>query len=334
MSSRSRLHLPPRDSNHENNPRRVGVEIEFAAVSAGQTARRLAELYGGEYRAEDRHRYYIDGTRFGDFVVELDTQYAHRAPDSPAPSTTGLQGLMDSFTDTMREMYGDIGSLVIPYEVVCPPLEIAKLVELEALIEALREEGAKGTRDNLLHAFGVQFNPEIATRDPEWILAVLKAEVLLSEWLRAVISVDMARRLLAFADPFPQSYTQLILQDDYWPDIDKLIDDYITHNPTRNRELDMLPLFMWLDEERVRAKIPGKLVKSRPTFHYRLPDANIRDPGWSLSLEWNRWCVVERLAEDREALAEMGPAYIENNTSILPEDWALRCTEWLMLKDK
>ncbi|MBU2580482.1 MAG: amidoligase family protein [Alphaproteobacteria bacterium] len=323
--------MPPRGTSFENRPRRVGVEIEFAAVGAGKVARRIADLYGGDYRRDDPHRYRIEGTRFGDFVVELDTQYAHRAPDSPAPSSTGLQGFMDTFSDAMREMYGDIGSLVIPYEVVCPPIEFADLGELEALIGALREEGAQGTRDNLLHAFGVQLNPEIATRDPNWILAILKAEILLSEWLRAIISVDMARRIMAFADPFPQAYAHKILSDEYWPDRDALIDDYLIHNPTRNREVDMLPLFLWLDEQRVRAKIPGKLVKPRPTFHYRLPDANIRQAHWGVTLEWNRWCVVERLAEDREALAEMGRAYIDNDISILSEDWALRCTEWLIL---
>ena len=38
-----------------------------------------------------------------------------------------------------------------------------------------------------------------------------------------------------------------------------------------------------------------------------------------------------RLAEDREILAEMGKSYLENDLSILSEDWALRCTEWLVL---
>lgn len=333
MTSRSRLRQPPRRTSFEDRPRRVGVEIEFAAVSASKVARRIADLYGGDFQREDAHRYHIEGTRFGTFIVELDTQYAHRAPNSPVPSSTGLQGLMDTFSEAMREMYGDIGSLVIPYEVVCPPLEICQLSELEALIGALREEGAQGTRDNLLHAFGVQLNPEIATRDPHWILAILKAEILLSEWLRAIISIDMVRRLLAFADPFPPAYAHKILQPDYWPEMDTLIDDYLTYNPTRNRELDLLPLFIWLDEKRVRSRVPDKLVKPRPTFHYRLPDANIREARWGVTLEWNRWCVVERLAEDREALAEMGKAYIENDISILSEDWALCCTEWLMLKE-
>lgn len=331
MSSISKLRLPPRDYNFEGNRRRAGVEIEFAAVSPSRVATRVAKLYGGTAEQEDPHRFHIRGTRLGNFLVELDTQYAHRAPGEVGPSASGLQGLMETFSNTMRELYGDLGSLVIPYEVVCPPIEVEQLPELEALLLALREEGAQGTRDNLLHAFGVQFNPDIATRDPQWILAVLKAEILLSEWLRSIISVDMARRILAFADPFPKAYIHIILKDEYWPDIDQLIEDYLIYNPTRNRELDMLPLFLWLDADRVRRKIPDKLVKPRPTFHYRLPDANIRESRWSLTLEWNRWCVVERLAEDREILAEMGKSYLENDLSILSEDWALRCTEWLVL---
>ncbi|MFA9473358.1 MAG: amidoligase family protein [Filomicrobium sp.] len=331
MSSISKLRLPPRDHNFEGNRRRVGVEIEFAAVSPSRVATRVAKLYGGTAEQEDPHRFHIRGTRLGNFLVELDTQYAHRAPGEVGPSASGLQGLMETFSNAMRELYGDLGSLVIPYEVVCPPIDVEQLPELEALLLALREEGAQGTRDNLLHAFGVQFNPDIATRDPQWILAVLKAEILLSEWLRSIISVDMARRILAFADPFPKAYMHIILKDEYWPDIDQLIEDYLIYNPTRNRELDMLPLFLWLDADRVRRKIPDKLVKPRPTFHYRLPDANIRESRWSLTLEWNRWCVVERLAEDREILSEMGKSYLENDLSILSEDWALRCTEWLVL---
>ncbi len=331
MSSISKLRLPPRDHNFEGNRRRVGVEIEFAAVSPSRVATRVAKLYGGTAEQEDPHRFHIRGTRLGNFLVELDTQYAHRAPGEVGPSASGLQGLMETFSNAMRELYGDLGSLVIPYEVVCPPIDVEQLPELEALLLALREEGAQGTRDNLLHAFGVQFNPDIATRDPQWILAVLKAEILLSEWLRSIISVDMARRILAFADPFPKAYIHIILKDEYWPDIDQLIEDYLIYNPTRNRELDMLPLFLWLDADRVRRKIPDKLVKPRPTFHYRLPDANIRELRWSLTLEWNCWCVVERLAEDREILSEMGKSYLENDLSILSEDWALRCTEWLVL---
>lgn len=327
----SHLKLPPRKLNHLGRARQVGVELEFAAVTAEKVATRIRGLYGGSIACDDSHRYRIEGTGFGRFVVELDSQYAHRPPGDNPVNGTGLAGIMGGFRDTMRSLYGDIGSLVIPYEVVCPPIEIDRLAELEALLAALREEGALGTSDNVLHAFGAQFNPDIATRDPHWIMAVLKANVLLSNWLRGVMSIAFARRLLSFVDPFPLAYARRILDPDYWPDTAAMIDDYIDHNPTRNRELDMLPLFTWLDEDRVRARVPPGLVRPRPTFHCRLPNANINDPLWSLTLEWNRWMVVERLADRPDLLAEMGPAYIANTQNILPADWALMSTEWLIV---
>ena len=331
MSKLSELRLPPRQVNFEGKPRRVGVELEFAAVNAERVARRVAALYGGEIVREDAHRYHINDTRFGPFIAELDTQYAHRNPAEPAHETQGLGGLFEGLRETMREIYGDVGSLVIPYEVVCPPIAVSDLPQLENLRLALKDEGALGTKDHLLHAFGAQFNPDIATRDPGWIMAVLKSQILLSDWLRAIMTIDMSRQFMAFADPFPTGYVQRVLEPDYWPETDRLIEDYLAENPTRNRELDMLPLFSWLDPDRVSSRVKSSLVKARPTFHYRLPDANISQPDWSLTLEWNRWCVVERLAEDRDALAEMGDAYLENARRFIRDEWALRCTEWLVL---
>lgn len=330
-SAASQLKLPPRKLNHLGLARRVGVELEFAAVTAGKVATRIVGLYGGSIERDDAHRYRIEGTKFGRFVVELDSQYAHRQPGDNPIQGTGLAAIMDGFRNTMRSLYGDLGSLVIPYEVVCPPIEIDRLTELEGLLAALREEGARGASDHVLHAFGAQLNPDISTRDPRWILAVLKAEILLSSWLRGVMSIAFARRLLSFVDPFPLAYARKILDPEYWPDTATMIDDYIDHNPTRNRELDMLPLFMWLDEERVRARVAPGLVRPRPTFHCRLPNANISEPMWSLTLEWNRWLVVERLADRPDLLAEMGPAYIANTQSFLPADWALMSSEWLIV---
>lgn len=325
------LRLPPRKLNYLGRARRVGVELEFAAVTAAKAATRIAGLFGGAIERDDAHRYRVEGTKFGRFLVELDSQYAHRQPSDYPAQATGFAAVMDGFRESMRSLYGDISSLVIPYEVVCPPIEFEALAELEGLLAVLREEGAQGTSDHPLHAFGAQFNPDIATRDPHWILAVLKAEILLSSWMRRIMSIDIARRLLAFVDPFPAAYVRKILDPGYWPDTDDLIEDYIDYNPTRNRELDMLPLFTWLDEKRVRARLAPGLVRPRPTFHCRLPNANIREPMWSLTLEWNRWVVIERLADRPDLLAEMGPAYIENADSFLPEDWALKSTEWLIV---
>ena len=333
MDHLSNIRLPPRRINYADEPRRVGVELEFSAVSPQEAANCIHELFGGKIEREDAHRYRVKHTRFGHFSVELDTQYAHRDTSSLGGQerATGFAGWMDDFSETVREIYGDVGSLVIPYEVVCPPIAVEELPKLEKLVEALRAAGAKGTSDNLFHAFGAQFNPDIATTDPTWILSILKAEILISDWLRSIMALDTARQVLAFAEPFPAAYARKIVRPTYWPDMATIIDDYLLSNRTRNRELDMLPLFAWLDRPRVAAVISDKLVKPRPTFHYRLPDANISKRDWSLTLEWNRWCVVERLAAERERLDQMGAAYIENTARFLPRDWSVMCTEWLLI---
>ena len=88
------------------------------------------------------------------------------------------------------------------------------------------------------------------------------------------------------------------------------IDDYLAFNPTRNRDLDMLPLLLHLDGARVRAALPNEKINGRPAFHYRLPDARVSDPGWSVAPDWNRWVAVERLASDRERLESVGLAFL------------------------
>lgn len=94
----------------------------------------------------------------------------------------------------------------------------------------------------------------------------MRAYFLKAPLLRAAIDVDTMRTILPFVEPFPEEYVALLLDPDYAPDLDRLIDDYITFNPTRNRELDMLTVFTHLDEERVRAQLDDPLIGGRPTF--------------------------------------------------------------------
>ena len=314
---------PPYMLNYDGNPRHVGVEIEFGSVSARDAAVQVQAQFGGQIEREDEHRLHIRGTELGDFVSELDLQYVHRSTRTNEPVAADIQA-------DLRKILGDIGALIVPCEIICPPVEIAQLPKLETLMTALRDAGASGTWANPIYAFGFQLNPEIASKEAGYITSILKAYVLLSDWLRAVINLDITRQIVAFADPFPDYYTNMIVDPGYWPEIPKLIDDYLGANQTRNRELDMLPLFAWIDEKRVRAAVDDARVNARPTFHYRLPDANIGQPGWSLRLEWNRWCVVERLAKEPERLAGMGAAFIANQSRLIPENWAIRSTEWLL----
>jgi Putative amidoligase enzyme len=324
------LLTPPRQTNYQGEPRHVGVELEFAAVTARDAAAIVQRAFGGKITEVDQHRYTITGTCLGDFRSELDSQFLHRT-ETGATTPTGLQMLLANFQDTFRGALGDIGSVIIPCEIVCPPIVLADMHRLDGLLEALRRVGAHGTDVSPLYAFGAQLNPDVAEKSAAWILSVLKAYLLLSDWLRAIISINLTRRMLAFADPFPPDYVLRVVDPDYQPDIATVIDDYLLYNPTRNRELDMLPLFAWIDEDRVRAAVIDKRIKTRPTFHYRLPDARIDRPDWTVTTEWNRWCLVERLAEQPEKLAAMGRAYTENQVRLLPKDWAVMSSEWIAL---
>lgn len=327
--------LPPRRLTPDGRPRRVGVELEFAAVSAREGALLVRSLYGGQIEKEDPHRYHIPDTALGRFTCELDTQYAHRsyAEDTAhdVSSEGALSQLLTAFQRELRALFGDVSSLVMPCEVVCPPIEIEELSRLDALVDKLREAGAAGTRASPFYAFGMQLNPDIAEGGTAWIVSMFKAYLLLSEWLRAVMSIHLTRQLVDFAAPFPVAYVRKVVDPDYWPDQDDFIDDYLAHNPTRNRELDMLPMMTWLDRDRVRAVVKDPRVKARPTFHYRLPDANIGQAGWGLILEWNRWCAVEKMAESPQIVEAMGEAWLENKERFLQDDWAIRASEWLVV---
>ena len=290
------LRLPPRLFNDRGKMRSVGVELEFAALSVRGSAEKVQSLFGGSIHAADRHRFHVKETRLGDFTCELDTWLAHKAPAHSPPSGP-VSAVWEDFRTQLHGVLGDISASVLPCEIVCPPMPVTKLSELDQLVDALNEAGAEGTRANPLYAFGAQLNAEIAEVSPKWITSVLKAYILASDWLRSVMAIDLTRQLAAFTEPFSTEYAARVVDPDYWPNMDRLIDDYLAANATRNRELDMLPLFIWLNEDLVRRVIADRRVKARPAFHYRLPNANLGEIGWNVSLEWNRWLVVERLAE-------------------------------------
>jgi hypothetical protein len=324
------LRMPPRRKNPDGSERRVGVELEFASISARACAEIVRQCYGGSIEEEDPHRLFVRETTLGSFTCELDTQYAHR-PYGEDKEAAGDADAFSAFRAEMRRIYGDISSLIVPCEIVGPPIALSRLAELDVLVERLVTAGASGTKSSPFYAFGTQLNPEIATEDSAWITAVLKAYLLVSDWLRAVIRIDGTRQFAAFAEPFPPLYISQVVSPDYWPSTERLIDDYLAQNATRNRELDMLPLFMELDSDRVRRVVRDLRVVARPTFHYRLPDAKLGDPDWDVMLEWNRWCVVEELAEKRDVLDRMGAAYIANDQRLLPRDWSVMASEWLVL---
>jgi hypothetical protein len=293
--------MPPVALNAEGRMRTVGVEMEFTGPSAEETARALTGPLGGRIVEDDPHAYRVRGSSLGDISVELDARLMH--PEKRA-------GFLGTMMPKVAALVGQAARYVVPCELVTSPIPIDRLHEVDQLIGILRAAGARGTQDAALYAFGLHFNPEIPRPDAETATAFLKAFVLLNSWLRKQVAPDQTRSILGFADPFPPAYVRKLVAPDYWPDLDIFIDDYLTYSPTRNRDLDLLPLLLHFDEARVRAALPNEKINGRPTFHYRLPDARVSDPGWSIAPDWNRWVAVERLAADRERLETVGLSYL------------------------
>ena len=304
--------MPPRLTAPDGTQRRVGVELEFADLDAPTAAALVRELYGGTLAVESAHRCMVRGTRLGDFSVALDMRSAH--PDRTeegAGDRPPEPGKRDQLLERLRSLWGNIGSLVMPFEIAAPPIPMDRLHELDALVAALRDRGAVGTQASPFFAFGLHFNPQAASLDGDYLLDHFKAFLILAPWLRREIQVDPTRRLSGFIAAFPADYAAKLVDPAHRPGTEQLIADYIEANPTRNRELDLFPLFAHIAPDIFFAKIKDPHVRPRPAFHYRLPNARIGDPGWSLAQDWNRWVAVEELAADRARLDRLGAAYAD-----------------------
>lgn len=294
ITDRPGFRFPPVTVGVDGVPRHVGVELEFGSITAREAASALQGIFGGRSYGEDDQDVRVSGSEIGDFTVKLDTRYAH-----PADPRDGWMGRLRVLS---AKYVGKAARYVVPSEFVTAPLPMHDLPKLERAVDALRKAGASGTFERSLFAFAVHLNPEVPKRDVETVVAIMKAFVGLDDWLRESFQPKRLRRALGFASPYPEAYRRRLMDPAYWPDVDTLIDAYIDANPTRNRDLDMLPLLLNLDEERVRRRLPKEKIGNRPAFHYRLPGARLGDPDWCIAAIWNGWVAVEALAADRERL--------------------------------
>ncbi len=310
------------------NAKRVGVEIEFTGLQIEEIVDIIiAELGGKAETVSDYEVNVVDGP-LGRFGVELDFAYIKKL------SRERRQRHEHSEIDELTEnVVGAIAKKLVPFEVVGPPVAMPDLWQLESLFKALREAGAEGTGNAATNAFGLQLNPEMPNCKAATILNYMRAFLCLFDWLKMRSAVDLTRRLTSYVDPFGKDYVRHILRPDYQPDIATLIDDYLHYNPTRNRALDMLPLFAHLDEQRVRDKVKDERVKARPTLHYRLPNSLIDDPQWGLIHPWRDWLQVDNLANRPEALTDICQAYrkrLDSLTGGLFGDWQQEVSRWLI----
>lgn len=293
----------PQPKTAEGEPRRVGVELEFGGIDEMAAARIVARRFGGEIVDAEEPGLALVKAEAGKFEVYLDTSLRKR------PQTRAIAEMARS---------------LIPVEIVAPPIPVADLPKIDAVVADLREAGAKGTDDSVLLGFGMHLNVQVASLDAAGIGPVLRAFLLLEDWLRQADPIDPSRRMLPFVDPFDRAFITEAARDGAGWDLDAIFDAYLRHVKTRNRALDLLPVLKFIDEDRV-LKAVGEHMKigARPAFHYRLPDCRVDDPRWSVAHEWARWTLVEEVAADPGTLDALSEAWLKHweSWSTVRGDW-------------
>lgn len=303
----------PRSTDSDGNPRLTGVEIEFSGLDADRVAEIATETLGGSAEQQDDHAWQVTGSRIGKLDIYLDT--ALRYADSSPIKRIGL----------------DIGKEVIPIEIVSEPLDLDGLAALDELRAALRVAGAEGTRSGLAYGFGVHLNPSIASADGPGIFNVLLAYGLIEPWMREAHPIDFSRRILPFTDPYPTKLIDRLCEEGFVGP-ERAMEIYLETAQSRNYGLDMLPIFAWMDEDKVKAALgDDSAVSARPAFHFRLPDCRIDEEDWSLRHEWDRWRLVERVATHEGLLARLMREWerMHGSITLRRSPWAERCGEIL-----
>lgn len=320
--------LPRRARTRSGERRRIGIELELSGIELEALAAMVAEFVGGEVYQDGRYELRVSGDPAGDWGVEIDHEYLKQMGREERDPEHPLAPLEELGEDVLRRGL----ELVVPLEVVSPPLAMTRIGEFDRLVAQLREAGACGTSQGIAYAFGLHLNPELPDTRTRCVVDYLKAFLCLYPWLKRRCELDMLRRITSYIDPFPSDYVQQVIEPGYRPNRAQLIDDYLEANPTRNRALDMLPLFAHLDAKRVRAALSDPRIKPRPTFHYRLPNSEVDQPGWGVQAAWQDWLQVEELAADRKRLDAICVEYarfLDKPLERLFDDWAERIDAWL-----
>lgn len=322
--------LPIRKRTQQRAPRRIGVELEFVGLTPQRAAKLVSDAFGGTQKVVSDYEIEIIGSRHGDYNVELDFSYLKargRAKDG------GKSESLEAFAEELAEgVIALVAKQVVPLEIVAPPIAMDRLWELEDLIRALRQAGARGTNHAPTYAFGLHLNPELPALDGDTVRRYLQSFLCLYPWLLRRGSVDLTRRITPYINPFPKEYLKKVLTPDYRPPMSGLIDDYLVHNPTRNRALDMLPLFKYVDAARISAKVTDSRINARPTLHYRLPNCQIDEPDWQLVVPWRDFLQVDALAGSPDTLAEACDACLARSRPFGDPfgSWAEDAYDWVL----
>ncbi|MHA3978726.1 amidoligase family protein [Halovulum sp. GXIMD14794] len=296
----------PRPLDDKGRPRTVGAELEFGGLPPAQAAQVVAEVLGGQPMPDGPDLYEVTDTGLGTFKIELDTALKADGSD-------------------LEKLGRSMARPVIPVELVCPPVEVEDLHRIDALARALADAGAEGTKASALYAYGMHYNISCVSLEPEYLWRVMSAFAYLEDYLREGSGIDFSRRALPFVDPYPRAFVDALAEGEVPVDGAALARLYLAYNPTRNRALDMTVILAMEHRGQLdRALGPDQKVNPRPTFHFRLPDCRLDEPGWTMAQDWNRWVLVERVAEDEALLEQLAADWRHHRHSwtTLRGDWA------------
>ncbi|MGM0767116.1 MAG: amidoligase family protein [Pseudomonadota bacterium] len=330
MSETQSCRMPDILRTASGEERRVGVEIELSGLSYDTLVDLTGKLLSGSAKEASRYVAELE-TDLGTFTIELDSD-----------PIKDLDLRDERLPESVRELGGQAMDVIdaaaekiVPLEIVSPPLPFSTLERIEVLCEELRKAGALGSREALYYAFGLQLNPELPDLEAPTLVRYLQAFALLYDWLKARHQIDISRKFTSYIEPWSSTYTDKLVEDDYAPDVRQLMRDYLKYNPTRNKALDLLPLFAHIDSQLLAEFVEDERIKSRPTLHYRLPDCDIDNPRWHFSTVWNDWVVLEQLANNAADLAELRAAFRQSrklSLKNLTQSWLDTCTQWLNTK--
>ena len=327
----SRCKMPDILRTKEGSQRKVGVEIELSGLGYEQLLKLCSKLLGGDIHPVSRYVSEVQ-TDLGPFTIEL---------DSDPIKDLDLQDAL--LPQSVRELGGHAMSVIdaaaekiVPLEIISPPIPFTELERVEMLCDELREAGALGSREAIYYAFGLQLNPELPDLEPSTLLRYLRGFAALYEWLKARHQVDISRKLTTYIEPWSSAYIDLLISDSYAPDMEQLMKDYLHYNPTRNKALDLLPLFAHIDKQLLARYVGDPRIKSRPTLHYRLPDCDIDNPGWHFSTVWNDWVMLEQLVANAPNLSDLNRVFRESrklSLHNLTHSWVETTNQWLRERD-
>lgn len=323
----NRCSMPDIMKTDDGKERKVGVEIELSGLGYQDLVALSSKLLGGEAKSVARYVSEVE-TDVGTFTIELDSDpikdldlQDRRLPES----VRELGGQAMTVIDAAAEK-------IVPLEIVSPPVPFSELERIEILCDELRRAGALGSREALYYAFGLQLNPELPDLKAATLVRYLQAFAALYEWLKARHQVDLSRKVTSYIEPWNSTYIDLLIAKDYDPDMDQLMKDYLHYNPTRNKALDLLPLFAHLNSDLLARYVKDERIKSRPTLHYRLPDCDIDNPAWHFSTVWNDWVVLEQLVANTADLSALVTEF-RNSRKLsfhnLTHSWVDTAGQWL-----